>query len=87
MKPIFCAVRPARLLAVLLGCDLVAEGVETREQREILHRLGCQYAQGWLVGDASDSLIFGGADEAKWAAALQGQGIDPSMLSGVAGRA
>jgi len=33
-----------------LGCDLVAEGVETREQREILHRLGCRYAQGWLVG-------------------------------------
>lgn len=33
-----------------LDCDLVAEGVETREQREILHRLGCRYAQGWLVG-------------------------------------
>lgn len=33
-----------------LNCDLVAEGVETREQREILHRLGCRYAQGWLVG-------------------------------------
>lgn len=37
-------------MARSLGCDLVAEGVETREQREILHRLGCQYAQGWLVG-------------------------------------
>ncbi|MBO9664280.1 EAL domain-containing protein [Dokdonella sp.] len=37
-------------MARALGCDLVAEGVETREQREILHRLGCQYAQGWLVG-------------------------------------
>ncbi|MBC6942545.1 MAG: EAL domain-containing protein [Xanthomonadales bacterium] len=33
-----------------LDCDLVAEGVETREQREALHRLGCRYAQGWLVG-------------------------------------
>jgi EAL domain-containing protein (putative c-di-GMP-specific phosphodiesterase class I) len=33
-----------------LGCSLVAEGVEKREQREILHRLGCRYAQGWLVG-------------------------------------
>ena len=33
-----------------LGCNLVAEGVERREQREILHRLGCRYAQGWLVG-------------------------------------
>lgn len=37
-------------MARALNCDLVAEGVETREQREILHRLGCRYAQGWLVG-------------------------------------
>jgi EAL domain-containing protein (putative c-di-GMP-specific phosphodiesterase class I) len=37
-------------MARALGCDLVAEGVETGEQREILHRLGCRYAQGWLVG-------------------------------------
>ncbi|MGN6520537.1 MAG: EAL domain-containing protein [Dokdonella sp.] len=37
-------------MARALDCDLVAEGVETREQREILHRLGCRYAQGWLVG-------------------------------------
>lgn len=33
-----------------LGCDLVAEGVETNEQREALQRLGCGYAQGWLIG-------------------------------------
>ena len=33
-----------------LDCDLIAEGVETREQREVLHKLGCRYAQGWLVG-------------------------------------
>lgn len=37
-------------MARALGCDLIAEGVEVREQREILHRLGCRYAQGWLVG-------------------------------------
>jgi EAL domain-containing protein (putative c-di-GMP-specific phosphodiesterase class I) len=37
-------------MAHALDCDLIAEGVETREQREILHRLGCRYAQGWLVG-------------------------------------
>lgn len=37
-------------MARALGCSLVAEGVEQREQREILHRLGCHYAQGWLVG-------------------------------------
>ena len=33
-----------------LGCNLVAEGVEKKEQREVLHQLGCRYAQGWLVG-------------------------------------
>ena len=37
-------------MARALGCDLIAEGVEVRDQREILHRLGCRYAQGWLVG-------------------------------------
>lgn len=37
-------------MARALDCDLVAEGVETREQRAILHQLGCHYAQGWLVG-------------------------------------
>jgi EAL domain-containing protein (putative c-di-GMP-specific phosphodiesterase class I) len=37
-------------MARALGCNLVAEGVEKREQREVLHRLGCRYAQGWLVG-------------------------------------
>ena len=37
-------------MARALNCNLVAEGVEKREQREILHRLGCRYAQGWLVG-------------------------------------
>lgn len=37
-------------MAGALGCDIVAEGVETPEQLAQLKRLGCQYAQGWLVG-------------------------------------
>lgn len=37
-------------MARALECELVAEGVETSEQRAILHRLGCHYAQGWLIG-------------------------------------
>lgn len=37
-------------MAQALDCNLIAEGVETPEQREILHKLGCRYAQGWLVG-------------------------------------
>jgi EAL domain-containing protein (putative c-di-GMP-specific phosphodiesterase class I) len=37
-------------LGAALGCDLIAEGVETAEQRDILRELGCRYAQGWLFG-------------------------------------
>ncbi len=37
-------------MAAALGCDVVAEGVETAQQLEQLRALGCQYAQGYLVG-------------------------------------
>jgi len=33
-----------------LGADIVVEGVETEEQLQALRRLGCQYAQGYLIG-------------------------------------
>ena len=35
-------------MARALGMTVVAEGVETEEQLEILRRLGCDYAQGFL---------------------------------------
>jgi diguanylate cyclase (GGDEF)-like protein len=35
-------------LAGDLGLEIVAEGVETREQAELLARLGCSHAQGFL---------------------------------------
>ena len=37
-------------MAGALGCDVVAEGVETPAHLAQLKQLGCQYAQGWLIG-------------------------------------
>jgi diguanylate cyclase (GGDEF)-like protein/PAS domain S-box-containing protein len=39
-------------LAHNLGIWAVAEGVETREQYEILRAAGCRYGQGWFFGKA-----------------------------------
>lgn len=36
-------------LAQVLSLDVIAEGVETREQANLLERLGCNYIQGFLV--------------------------------------
>jgi EAL domain-containing protein (putative c-di-GMP-specific phosphodiesterase class I) len=35
-------------LARVLGMDVVAEGIETREQDALLQQLGCRYGQGFL---------------------------------------
>jgi EAL domain-containing protein (putative c-di-GMP-specific phosphodiesterase class I) len=37
-------------LAAALGLDVVAEGIETPEQLQVLRRLGCRTAQGYLLG-------------------------------------
>jgi len=42
---------------------------------------------GWLTADASPDLVFGGADDGKWEAALKTLGVDPLTLSASAGRA
>lgn len=33
-----------------LGCEMIAEGVETEAQLDALRKLDCDYAQGWLIG-------------------------------------
>lgn len=39
-------------MARSLGLDVLAEGIETREQERVLRRLGCEEAQGFLYGRA-----------------------------------
>ena len=48
-----------------LGCAVVAEGIETVEQRDLLAELGCPRAQGYLFGrpapaDEATALLAGG---------------------------
>ncbi|WP_205695889.1 bifunctional diguanylate cyclase/phosphodiesterase [Conexibacter sp. SYSU D00693] len=37
-------------LGAALGLDVVAEGVETSEQDDVLRAVGCDFGQGWLYG-------------------------------------
>ncbi len=49
-------------LAKSLDMDVVAEGVETPEQRDILRALGCRYGQGYLYSrpmDGEAARLFG----------------------------
>jgi diguanylate cyclase (GGDEF)-like protein len=43
-------VRAVMGMAKALNLSVVAEGVETTAQRDVLRALGCTYAQGWLYG-------------------------------------
>jgi len=45
-------VRAVVAMAAALGCDIIAEGVETKAELACLRDLGCQYAQGYLIGRA-----------------------------------
>lgn len=61
------------VLALTRGLEMrvVAEGVETREQLELLRAFGCEYAQGHLfaaaLGAADAETFLGGAGAQGWA--------------------
>ena len=44
-------------MARSLGIEVVAEGVETLKQEEILRRLGCHYLQGFFCGRPANAAI------------------------------
>lgn len=43
-------IRAILAMALTLGIDTIAEGIETKRQRDILIEQGCQYGQGYLLG-------------------------------------
>ena len=45
-------------LAKTLDIDVLAEGIETKEQEEILYELGCRYAQGYFYGKPAPEIDF-----------------------------
>ena len=50
-----------------LGLDIVAEGVETREQMEFLHARGCHVMQGYLFGKPQEAAEFAArVEEGDW---------------------
>jgi EAL domain-containing protein (putative c-di-GMP-specific phosphodiesterase class I) len=46
------------VMAHRLGLDVVAEGVETERQRDILRSIGCDYVQGFLFAPALPADVF-----------------------------
>jgi diguanylate cyclase (GGDEF)-like protein len=46
------------VMAHKLGLKVIAEGVETKQQRDVLAAFGCDYAQGWLYSKAIPAKEF-----------------------------
>jgi diguanylate cyclase (GGDEF)-like protein len=61
-------VRAVVSMSRALGLRVVAEGVETEAQRDVLLRTGCHYAQGWWFGRPVAPALFAAALRARRAA-------------------
>src|SRR5262249_50728739 len=46
-------------IARVYGADVVAEGIETSSQREILQNAGCSFGQGYLFAKPMEGGFFG----------------------------
>jgi EAL domain-containing protein (putative c-di-GMP-specific phosphodiesterase class I) len=51
-------VRAIVQMALALGMQVIAEGVETEPQRAFLQAIGCHQFQGWLYAPAMDAVSF-----------------------------
>lgn len=55
---VLAVVKSMIFMAQALGMDIIAEGVETLDEREALLQLGAYYAQGWLYSKALPLDLF-----------------------------
>jgi EAL domain-containing protein (putative c-di-GMP-specific phosphodiesterase class I) len=53
-------IRTIIAMSRLLSMQVIAEGVETVEQRDLLLKMGCRYAQGFLYAPAQPLEVWAG---------------------------
>ena len=55
MKRALLSLRPILMLGENLGIEVVAEGIETEYQLELLRSLGCRLGQGYIFSEPVDA--------------------------------
>jgi sensor c-di-GMP phosphodiesterase-like protein len=76
-------VRAVVAMSHALGLSIVAEGVETRKQRDALAEIGVSLGQGWLWGRAVTAAQFA----TRWTAVAPGPPTDGVNAAGTVGAA